>query len=427
MPQAIVMPKLGNTVESAIILAWHVAVGETVSVGELLCEIETDKATLEVESSASGVLLGRFYEVGDEVPVLRNIAVVGDAGERYEQFHPATEVPVETASTRPTTAENQEGTEGTVFVSPRARNLAVRKDIEIAGIKGSGPDGRIIERDIQAAIAHQIKFTPVAKAMVASGDYEIAADSEPGSRVSKRDLVRHEATAEGTVTAIPLVGIRKTIAKRMLDSTQNTAQLTMNASADARALLSLRARLKKSDESLGLRDLTINDLLMFAVARTLKAFPQLNATFDDEIIYQHQAVHLGMAVDTAKGLLAPVIRNADALSARELAATARRMADACRDGKILPDELTGGTFTVTNLGGFGIESFTPILNPPQVAILGVGNINPKPVQAEDSVAFVPHIGMSLTVNHQIVDGAPAARFLAQLRRNIADIELLLAT
>ena len=201
----------------------------------------------------------------------------------------------------------------------------------------------------------------------------------------------------------------------------------MNASADARALLSLRARLKKSDESLGLRDLTINDLLMFAVARTLKAFPQLNATFDDEIIYQHQAVHLGMAVDTAKGLLAPVIRDASALSLRELAATARRMADACRDGKILPDELTGGTFTVTNLGGFGIESFTPILNPPQVAILGVGNINPKPVQAEDSVAFVPHIGLSLTVNHQIVDGAPAARFLAQLRKNIADIELLLAT
>ena len=427
MPQAIVMPKLGNTVESAIILAWHVAVGETVSVGELLCEIETDKATLEVESSATGVLLGRFYEVGDEVPVLRNIAVVGDAGEQYEQFHPAAEVPVETASTRPTTAENQEGTEGTVFVSPRARNLAVRKDIDISSIEGSGPDGRIIERDIQAAIAHQIKMTPVAQAMVASGDYQIAGDREPGSRVSKRDLVRHEATAEGTVTVIPLVGIRKTIAKRMLASTQDTAQLTMNASADARAFLSLRARLKNSDESLGLRDLTINDLLMFAVARTLPAFPQLNATFDDATIFQHQAVHLGMAVDTVKGLLVPVIRNADALSARELAATARRMADACRDGKILPDELTGGTFTVTNLGGFGIESFTPILNSPQVAILGVGNINPKPVQAEDSVVFIPHIGLSLTVNHQIVDGAPAARFLAQLRKNIADIELLLAT
>ena len=189
-----------------------------------------------------------------------------------------------------------------------------------------------------------------------------------------------------------------------------------------------RGRLKGSDEALGLRAVNINDLLLFAVARTTPAFPDLNAHFENDSIRQYAAVHLGMAVDTERGLLVPVIRNAEALSVKQLSAEAHRLAEACRRGTARPEELTGGTFTVSNLGALGIESFTPLLNPPQVAILGIGSINLKPVQVEGVVEFIPHIGLSLTIDHQVVDGAPAARFLAQLGRNLlAEIDLLSLT
>jgi pyruvate dehydrogenase E2 component (dihydrolipoamide acetyltransferase) len=171
---------------------------------------------------------------------------------------------------------------------------------------------------------------------------------------------------------------------------------------------------------------TINDLMLFAVARTLRQFPQLNATFENGELRQFKRVHLGFAVDTPRGLLAPVIRNADAMTLKQLADESSRLNKAVQDGKIAPDSLSGGTFTVTNLGSFGIESFTPILNAPQVAILGVGNVNLKAIEVDGEVRHIPHIGLSLTIDHQVVDGAPGARFLQTLARNLAQIELLLA-
>ena len=312
-----------------------------------------------------------------------------------------------------------------VFISPRALNLAQRRGIEIDSLAGSGPEGRIIERDIESAIGKLVTVSPVAQAMLDSGDFELADNLQTGRRVGKTDLVPTDR--DDAVVEIPLKGARKIIAKRMLESLQTTAQLTLNASAEARALKAFRRRLKASDESLGLRDVNINDLLLFTVARTLPAFPELNALFENDTIYQHRAIHLGVAVDTDRGLLAPVIRNADAMTLKQIAAEAHRLAEACRAGNAQPDELTGCTFTVSNLGALGIESFTPLLNPPQVAILGVGSVNLKPVQLGDQVEFLPHIGLSLTINHQVVDGAPAARFLAQLSANLAQIDLLAAT
>lgn len=410
MAQAIVMPKLGNTVESAILLAWLVAVGESIAAGEPLCEIETDKAALEVESTVSGVLLAQFFEEGDEVPVLENIAAVGQAGESFAELMPAT-----ASSPAPTKP---------VLISPRAKNLARRKGIDYRQVSGSGPNGRIIERDIEAAIVSQVKISPVA--MLAGGEYEMGAGIPVDSRVTKTHLAsaRHEKPA--VIQALPLRGIRKTIAKRMLESAQTTAQLTLNVSADATALVAFRRRLKNSDEDLGLRQVNINDLLMYVLAQTLPDFPALNAVFENETLYQHQAVSLGMAVDTRGGLMAPVIRHANSLSLRQLSAETHRLALACREGSIRPEELSGGSFTMTNMGGLGIESFTPLLNSPQVAILGAGSINLKPMPVENDVAFVPHIGFSLTINHQAVDGAPAARFLAELTKNLARIDLLLA-
>ena len=224
-----------------------------------------------------------------------------------------------------------------------------------------------------------------------------------------------------------VTGVRKLIAERMLASLQTTAQLTMHASADAREIQSLRAKFKESPEQLGLRGVTINDMVLYAVARSLTAHPDLNAQFAGDTIRQFGDVHLGFAVDTARGLMVPVIRNAHLLSLRQIAAEAARLARACRDGGITLDELGGGTFTVTNLGAFGVEGFTPVLNVPQVGILGVGAIVPGPRIAEDgAVTFILRVGLSLTVNHQVVDGAPGARFLQTVAGNVSRFELLLA-
>ena len=448
MATAVVMPKLGNTVESSIILNWTKQVGDSVQEGDILCEVETDKATMEVESPVAGTLLGLFFDVGDEVQVLVNIAAIGDPGEDIEGFRPdgagaAASSPVpETSAPSPDVTQPQSvvaqpamaDTNGRQRISPRARNLAQNKMLDVTGLQGTGPQGRIIERDILSALQSQPRMTPVARSMVEQGEF-VAPERGTGhdGRITKKDLIpaapaasMAEGAADEVIETIPLKGVRKVIAARMLESMQTTAQLTLNASADARAILAYRKRLKTSDEALGLQSVTIGDLVNYAVARTLPAFPELNAIFIDDAITQYRVVHLGFAVDTPRGLMVPVVRHASAISLRQLADEGHRLADACQTGSIQPDEMSGATFTVTNLGAFGIEHFTPILNPPQVGILGVSNINLKPVMADGDVEFVPHLGLSLTINHQVVDGAPGARFLQALARNLAEIDLLMA-
>lgn len=445
MATAVVMPKQGQSVENCIIVGWKKGVGDQVSAGEILAEVETDKALLEIESPASGTLLALFFGAGDEVPVLTNIAAIGQPGEDVDRLRPAgassqtlnvktlersvePEVVVETAVSE------------FVGISPRARNLAQQKGVEVTSLAGSGPGGRIIERDVQAVIIKKPAMTPLARSMAAHGGFNVPPHgSGVSGRIMADDLqsaaVQPEpvapaapvaAPAEDEVRTITVKGIRKVIAGRMLASLQTTAQLTLNASADARALLAYRQRLKESAEALGLRQVSINDLLLLALSRVLPHYPDLNATFSDDTISQYKNVHLGFAVDTPRGLMAPVIRQANTLSLKEIAQEAKRLAAACLDSTISADEMNGGTFTMTNLGSFGVESFTPVLNPPQVAILGVGNINLKPVQTEGEVQFIPHLGLSLTINHQVVDGAPAARFLQAFSQGVAQIELLLA-
>jgi pyruvate dehydrogenase E2 component (dihydrolipoamide acetyltransferase) len=475
MATAVVMPKQGNSVESCIIVNWKKHVGDTVAVDDVLCEVETDKATMEVPSPVAGTLLATFFNEGDDVPVMTTIAAVGAAGEDAAglappgattsartpappaaapvtaQPSPADATPAPAFSSAELPAAAAVGGTGSTSqepagVSPRARHLAERKGIDPLGLAGSGPGRRVIERDVQAAIAAQPKLTPVAKAMIAEGGYTAPGQgSGPGGRVTSKDLVKDEATLQAPVPAAATVqpaatfsaeaeeveivsvkGVRKVIAERMLQSLQTTAQLTLHASAEARALQALRARLKASPEAMGLRGVTINDLVLLAVARTLPQFQGINALFTGDAIYQYKHVQLGIAVDTPRGLMVPVVRQADTLSLRQLSAEAKRLASACLNGKVLPDELNGGTFTVTNLGAFGVEMFTPVLNPPQVAILGVCNIQPKLVDVDGDVQFIPHIGLSLTINHQVVDGAPAARFLQALGRAIAAIDLVLA-
>ena len=428
MPTQIILPKLGNSVESSIIASWLKQPGDVVAEGDVLCSVETDKTTLEVTSTASGVLLQHLVNVGDDVPVLAPIALVGERGEAIGNWLLATppeKLPI---------ANSQSP------ISPRARKLAQTAGVDVTAINGSGPQGRIIERDVrdrsaalitaQSAPIPSEKITPVAKAMVASGEFA-APDRGSGrdGRITKQDLQPIPAVPSSPhplISSSPLSGVRKLIAERMRASLQSMAQLTMNASADARAVLAYRQRLKTSDEKLGLREVTINDLVLFAVAKTLPNFPELNATLQDHVLTKYPHVHLAFATDTPRGLLVPVIRDADDLSLRGLADAARNLATSAREGKLAPDQLNGGTFTVTNLGQFGIESFTPIINAPQVAILGVGNVNLKPIDVDGEIKFIPHLGLSLTIDHQVVDGAPGAKFLQTLSRNLAQFELLLA-
>ncbi len=463
MATEVLMPKQGNSVESCIILDWRKKEGDAVSIGEIVCEAETDKSTIEVESTAEGIILKLLYAVGDEVPVQNAIMVVGMAGEKSGLVAPA-QAPAATTSSEIVepiadvapavpagikekgSNANSSDAHG---ISPRARSLANSMGIDASIIVGTGPKGRVIERDVASAGAGREPLSPAARESLAAGGMQAPAQgSGIGGRILSSDLLKGSApntaaVAEtpktggvpavescgfpGVVTETLLKGVRKVTARRMYDSIATTAQFTMNAFADATALKALRERFKTSDPKLGLQKITINDLVLFAVSRTIPQFPYINSHFLGDRILTFKKVHLGCAVDTPKGLLVPVIRFADSLSLSQISATFKTLSSSAIEGKSSPDDLYGSTFTVTNLGAMGVESFTPVLNVPEVAILGVGGISLRPIEdADGDVSFVPHIGLSLTIDHQGVDGAPGARFLKALCENIASIDVLLA-
>ncbi len=430
MATEVLMPRQGQSVESCIIIEWKVNEGDVVSEGQALCEVETDKATFEVEATAAGTVLGIFYPADADVEVLKTIAAIGEPGEDISGLRPETlevseqkaEVsePVEVPKPEPApvavTPQSSNATSS--GASPRAKSLAEKKGVDLSSIAGSGPGGRVIERDVAAAPA----VTPAAAAKAAASGLSIpAVGTGMGGRVVPADLVSVAALEfPGALTEIPVKGVRKVVAGRMLDSLQNTAQLTLNSSANARSILEYRAKCKAAPEAAGVGGISINDAVLYATVKTLAEFPELNAHWLETKMVQFENIHLGFAVDTPRGLMVPVIRFANLMNIRQLSAEAKRLATACIDGTIEPDALTGGTFTVTNLGAMGIESFTPVLNKPEVGILGVCAIQPKPVMKGSDVEFVPHMGLSLTFNHCAADGAPAARFLATLRQKLAD-------
>lgn len=445
MATEVLMPRQGQSVESCIIIEWKVNEGDVVSEGQALCEVETDKATFEVEATATGTVLGIFYPADADVEVLKVIAAIGDAGEDISAMRPANETSAAPAPAPVATAVVEEkvavvpvavtaSAGKATGVSPRAKNLAEKKGIDPTTLAGSGPNGRVIERDVAAAQA----VTPAAQAKASAEGLDIPAEGTGiGGRVVAADLmmVAPEAVGEavasmdfpGAVKEIPVKGVRKVVASRMLNSLQSTAQLTLNSSADARSILGYRAKCKAAPEEAGVGGISINDVVLYATVKTLGEFPELNAHMLGNKIVEFNNVHLGFAVDTPRGLMVPVIRYANLMTLKQLSAETKRLAKACLEGTIDPDALSGGTFTVTNLGAMGIESFTPVLNAPEVGILGVCSIQPKPVMNKDGGAdFVPHMGLSLTFDHAAADGAPAARFLASMRSKLAAFELTLA-
>ena len=401
--QAVIMPKAGITVESCIIGEWLKSVGDEVKVGDILFTYETDKASFECESTAEGELLAIFFEEGDEVPCLENVCAVGPKGEPTDCLKPGaapaaveTAVPDAPAAPAETTAPVAEIVPGAP-VSPRAAKLAKAAGVDASAAIGTGPNGRIIERDVQKLI---VEGAP-SKTCVCTCDGPEYED-------------------------VKFSGIRRAISKSMHTSLSTMAQLTHNVSFDASAILAYRKTLKAAGGEYA--GITLGDIILYAVSRTLLNHPDLNANMlDDNSIRRFNHVNLGVAVDTPRGLMVPTIVHADQMSLLEISKAVKELAAECRDGGINPDKLSGGSFTVSNLGNMGVESFTPVINPPQTGILGVcGTIDRVRKAADGSIEIYPAMGLSLTYDHRAVDGTPAAKFQKELCTNLEQFTMLLA-
>ena len=428
----VIMPRQGQSVESCIITTWHKKVGDTVNEGDVLFSYETDKSAFDEKSLFSGTLLKILFEEGDVVPCLETVCFIGEAGEDVSSLgapaaaekkesapeekaaEPATAAAPAAASAA--TAEvSAEG--GRVKISPRAKNLALKTGVDMTAVGATGPHGRIIERDINAALDRGAVGTVAAVEDFLAG--KIAAPEKAAEEAAANAAANIAAEYE----EVPMSGVRRAIARSMHASLSEMAQLTLNASFDATALMEYRKALKAGAEDMGLGKISINDMVMYAVSRVLPDFPQINATLTDNTMRLYKHANIGLAVDTDRGLLVPTIFAADTMSLAKIAAADKAAAAKARDASLTPDEMSGGSFTVTNLGSLGIESFTPVINPPQVAILGVcATVNR--LRADGSI--YPAMGLSLTFDHRAVDGAPAAKFLKALCTALENFSLLLA-
>ncbi|MFZ4725111.1 MAG: dihydrolipoamide acetyltransferase family protein, partial [Paludibacter sp.] len=415
MAVVVILPKQGQSVESCIITEIKKKKGDIVKKGDVLFSYETDKASFEEESPVDGVVLESFYSDGDEVAVLLDMMVIGQPGDDYagllqggapvanesqeprtknQDAEPAKEeavVVIESSNLQINSSSNLQS-----FVSPRAKNLATKEALNASELTGSGPAGRVIEKDVLAALENRPKLTPLAKKIAAEeGIQPQGAGSGLAGTAKSTDLAAPVNAVYGVdYEDKKLSNMRKLIAKAMHSSLQNSAQLTHHLGADARNIQNLRKKAKKAFEAGTLSaNLTINDFVCFAVVKALKKFPNANSHFLGESMRLFNKVHLGLAVDTERGLMVPAVRNADDLSIIGLSNQLKEVANACKKGAISPELLAAeaATFTVSNLGAYGVEMFTPVINLPQSAILGVNTIVPRPKDLGDGVyAFVPY-------------------------------------
>lgn len=440
MATPIIMPRQGQSVESCIITAWNKKVGDAVEKGDVLFSYETDKSSFDEPSPESGVLLAIFHEEGDDVPCLETVCVIGKEGEDFSALVPqnaevpAEAVPAAEAVAAPvSTAEEAPAAsaEATGAISPRAKALADKTGADLLKATATGPNGRIIERDVQSLLDRGLTVSPAAAA-----DYKEARDgSGLNGKVVLGDLNAPAAApivAEAPTSSVPayvdekLPNIRKVIAKSMHASLSTMAQLTLNSSFDATKILAFRASLKKGGEALGLANITLNDMVLYAVSRVLLNHRSVNAHFLDDTMRFFNTVNLGIAVDTDRGLLVPTVFSAEKLTLNELSKAAKAVITEAQSGTISPDKLKDGTFTVTNLGSLGVESFTPVINPPQTCILGVDNITRRLKEVNGEDVSYPAMGLSLTFDHRALDGAPAARFLKDVCTALENFDLLLS-
>lgn len=407
MATTVIMPRQGQSVETCIITKWFKQKGEKVAAGDILFSYETDKAAFDLEAPTDGVLLDVLYGDGAEVPVLSNVAVIGQPGESViEAAHVREEktvmqekapeeiiaAPAETMKSAPAFAGDR------IRISPRAKKWAEDKGIDFSRLRGSGPNGRIICKDVEKSLSEK-----------------------PAQAASNVKAVAGEGYSDQ-----PLSNVRKIIAKAMHASLQNSAQLTHHMSADVRKLLEARKKVKeKISSGTKQQDVTLNDMICWCVIRALEKYPEANSHFLDDKIRTFGKVHLGLAVDTSRGLMVPALKNASDMNLSALSRELKSIADSCRKGNVSPELLqsNAASFTVSNLGNYGVEMFTPVINLPQAAILGVCTIIHRPADlGNNTFGFVPYIGLSLTYDHRAIDGGPATSFLREIKEQIEKFE-----
>jgi len=452
MPLEINMPQLGLTMEKGTLVRWLVAVDDLVEPGQPICEVETDKAVVTVEAHHGGQVARLLASPHQEVPVGAPIALLLAPGETLPaNWQPAASVPepalplgAPTPSPAPT---------GPRQVSWKARTLARQAGLDLSTVSGSGPEGRITAADIARALearsiapaaaepapAMPAKASPLAAKLAAALGLDLARVAGSGSqgRIMEEDVLNAAASiikAAGTpaprrekgpaqvAERIPLAGVRRIVSERMATSAHTAARVTIFREVDATALIALRERFKAQGHQI-----SYNDILARLCVVALREHPAANARLGDGCIERLDRVNLGLAVDTERGLLVPVIHSADTLTILEIAAESARLIAAARAGRSAPDDLTGGTFTISNLGMLGVEGFTPVINLPEACILGIGRIVRKPVVCDerDTVTVRPMMVLSLAFDHRVIDGAPAARFLGRIVQFVEDPTLLL--
>ncbi|MBR5312288.1 MAG: 2-oxo acid dehydrogenase subunit E2 [Clostridia bacterium] len=438
MANIVIMPRQGQSVESCIITTWQKKKGDRVEVGDILFSYETDKSAFDEPSQFAGTILELLAAEGDVVPCLDPVCIIGEEGEDISALIPgaakeeapaaeskAEEVVETKAAEAAATVSESDGAR--VFISPRAKNLALKTGVDMTKVVPTGPHGRIIERDINKALdAGFVATTALVEDFLAGKPIVVEEAAPVVEEIKEAPAAVAAAPAADDLRAYteePMSNIRKVIAKSMHASLSEMAQLTLNSSFDATNLLAYRAKLKANGEALGLSKITINDMILYAAARVLPNYPEINANLIDNTFRKYKHANIGMAVDTDRGLLVPVIFGSDTLTLAELSAQAKSLAGKAREGKLSPDEMSGGSFTISNLGSMGIESFTPVINPPQTAILGVCCTTNR---LNDEGKVYPAMGLSLTFDHRAVDGAPAAKFLKELCTALENFDLLLA-
>jgi len=448
MANEIIMPKFGQTVEDAEIVKWHKKVGDKVAKGDVILEIQTDKATLEVESFHEGTVLKIFAKDGDTVPVMSVIGYIGKEGEKTPDAPPAVEKPkpaekpaekkaapaakkeTKKAAPKPASAPTSPVVSAPVqsqnqkseirnqkfSITPRARKLAQEALVKAERISGSGPNGRIIVRDVEAFLEenglNDLKITPVAKQLIEENGLDLL-DVRGEGRITKDDVAR--ALREQPKTMSPM---RQIIAKRMMESVTTMPHFFVTMKMDVTDLLAYRKQAKAS----GFKA-SVGDIIAKAAALTLREIPIMNSVCIGDSVKTNQDVNVGMAVALDDGLIVPVIRNADIISLDELAAISKDFAKRARENKLAPEDYQGGTFTISNMGMLGVDQFTAIINPGEGAILAVGASVATPVVKKGQVVIRTIMKMTLSSDHRIIDGAVAARFMKSLKGKLEDVGL----
>ena len=436
MSVELVLPKFGLTMKAGTVSKWFVAEGAAVKKGDPLYEVETDKITNKVESPADGVLFQILVQPKTKVDCGTLVGIIAEGGESLERREGGAPAPAGNAAGE---AKPKQMAQGPVSASPAAKRLARELGVDLAQIKGTGAGGRIGEGDVQAYADRiaSIKITPLARELAQQAGLDIAAiqGSGVGGKITRDDVERlahpekfmpkPAAPARPKAQTVPFEGMRRIIADNMQASLANAAQLTLMSECDVTECRALLDDLKAHNRKDPTFRISMNDVVILAVSKVLKLYPRMNSVADEENIIESDDVNVCMAVALDDGLIVPALHNTDRMGLLEIARETRKLAGRARKNQLTPDDMSGGTFTVTNMSHSAVDFFTPIINAPQTGILGVGRIVQKAVVRGGQVAVRDVMGLSLTFDHRVMDGAPAGEFLTTLVRMLEEPTLLL--